>query len=179
MAGKRFKSEPLKYKLGLPGGSSAGAPSASNRSVSRTEVRKGRSISHLNSSASPIDNGKHNSSFKSRTSSGSTFYSKVVARQVSEAAKQAAERAKSGPNLKSPQKAPQTLLPPRQDSSVCTIIARLLGLLVLGWQTCLQMLTIQQFATNPQVPEDLHRKSSVSDSPLKFPSTKYMAKISV
>ena len=130
------KSKPSKYKPGLPGCSRlAGAPAASNLSFSRKKV--GSNLPHLKSShaVATIDNG-----FKSRTSSGSAFYTKVITRQVFQAAEQAAKRANSGPTLKPPQKAPQMLLPPSpnsSDSAVCKIIASLLGLLILGWHVCI------------------------------------------
>jgi len=130
----RFKSEPLKFQPGLLGGSSAGARATSHMNFSRQKVLKGNSLPHLKSSAVPIDNGP-----KSRTSSGSAFYSTVIARQVSQAAEQAAKRAEAGHTLRSPQKAPKTLFPPSPVSAVCKIIACLLGLLILGWHICIYM----------------------------------------
>jgi len=127
----RCKSEPLKSEM-VPVGISAGAPASSNLPVSRKKVLKGSSLLHLNSSAAPIDNGP-----KSHTSRGSAFYSKVVARQVSQAAEQAAKRAKSRPTSKPPQKVPQMLFPPSPVAAMCKIIASLLGLLIFGWQICI------------------------------------------
>jgi len=130
----RLKSEPFKLRPGLPGGRHVGASTASNLSSSRKEMPKASSLSHLKSSAVPTYNSP-----KSRTSSGSAFYSKVVARQVSQAAVQAAKRAKA--TLKAPQEAPQKFVPPSHDSvaAVRKINASLLGLLILGWHICMYM----------------------------------------
>ena len=157
------QSEPgvvrLKSKhLNVPSASSVGGQATSKFSVSQKEVLKGRCPPHLKSSAAPIDN-----SLKSRTSSGSAFYSKVVARQVSEAAEQAAQRANSMPTVESHQKAPETLLPPVPHSAVSTlkIVAGLLGLLVLGWQMSIRMLMIQPYNATSTVSEDLHWWDSI------------------
>ena len=127
----RFKSEPLKFQPGLLS-SLAHARATSYVNFSRQKVFKGNSPPHLKSSAAPIDNGP-----KSRTSSGSAFYSTVIARQVFQAAKQVAKKAKSGPIVKPPQKVPRTLLSPSPVSLVGKIIASLLGLLILGWHVCI------------------------------------------
>ena len=127
------KSDPLQIRT-VPGGSSAGVPAVSNLSVLRKKVLKGSSLPHANSSAAPIDSGP-----KSHTSSGSAFYSMVVARQVSQAAEKAAKKTKSRPTSNPTQIVPQMLLPPLPDSALCKIIASLLGLLILGWQICIYM----------------------------------------
>ena len=130
----RLKSEPFKLRPGLPGGRHVGASTASNLSSSRKEMLKASNLSHLTYSAVPTYNSP-----KSRTSSGSAFYSKVVARQVSQAAVQAAKRAKA--TLKAPQEAPQKFFPPSPDSvaAVRKINASLLGLLILGCHICMYM----------------------------------------
>jgi len=120
------KNKPFKYKPGLRECSRlAGALAASNLSFPQKKVFIGSFLPHLKSSVAPIDN-----SSKSRTSSGLAFYTKVITRQVSQAAEPAVKRANFGPTLKPPQQAPQTLLPASPnspDSAMCKIICMLVS----------------------------------------------------
>jgi hypothetical protein len=71
-------------------------------------------------------------------SSGAAFYSKVIARQVAQAAEQAAKRVEM---QRIRNKTPKRSTSKSPDVAASTIFASLLCFLVLGWQMCVRMVT--------------------------------------
>jgi len=109
--------------------------SESNLSFSRLQLKAhGRSLPHLNRLR--IINYKRRDSHT--VSSGAAFYSEVIARQVVQAAEQAAKRVEME---RIRNKTPKRSTSESPDSAASTIFGGLLRLLILGWQMCARMVT--------------------------------------
>jgi hypothetical protein len=113
-------------------------------------------------------------------SSGAAFYSKVIARQVSQAAEQAAKRAKiERTRPKSSEKSVLSSKSPDSAASIifATIFASLLRFLILGWRMCVRLMTTTStqhihVAITSRGPEDL-RISQISKSARKEHAVKF------
>lgn len=93
---------------------------------------------------------KNNSGNFKKLSSGTAFYSRVIARQVAQANEQAAARAES--RYKSPQKLPKESLPL---SPVSKILQSILGLVTVSWQMCVRLVMTPYHVTHmPSMQEE-------------------------